>query len=134
MQTPECTLDRAQRLGAGVNGEVHVFSSPLFPGAVLKSGRQGWLNEEASFTARLHHPNIVRVLARVIPHGISEDPNQPGFLAMERLGAPLRNYTVPKSALLPYDSVNVHQCLGTSTSTAGRRHETLLDRRRTLPA
>ena len=84
--------------------------------------------------ARLRHPNIVRILARVIPHGASQDPNQPGFIAMERLGAPLREYDILRSAILPCDSVHMHHDFNTPTSSAARRHETLLDGRRSCPA
>lgn len=98
-------------LGAGVNGEVHAFTSPLFPGAVLKNGRQGWLSEEANFMARMRHPHIVRVLAKVIPHGGAVDPNQPGFIAMERLGASLVKYDMDRSALGLPKSVSHTSCV-----------------------
>ena len=100
MQTDQCRLETAQLLGAGVNGQVHVYTTPFFPRAVLKSGKQGWLWEEADMMARMRHPNIVRALAKVIPHNTPEHPDQPGFIAMERLGKSLSTYDATRSALL----------------------------------
>lgn len=99
MQTDKCRLDRAQLVGAGVNGEVRVYTTPLFPGAVLKSGKQGWLWEEADTMARMRHPNIIRVLAKVIPHGTPEHADQHGFIAMERLGKSLESFHETRSLL-----------------------------------
>ena len=99
-QTDSCRLDTTQFVGAGKNGQVHVYTTPLFPGAVLKSGKQGWLWKEADLMAQMRHPNIARVLAKVIPHGTPEQPDQPGFIAMELLGKSLKEYDVTRSAVM----------------------------------
>ena len=81
-------LGKVKPLGEGSYGQVQIFKTPLYPNAVLKSGRQGHLAREASMMASLRHPHIARVMAKVIP---PVDPNQPGYLLLENLGLPLRH-------------------------------------------
>lgn len=73
-----------------MNGAVRVFDTPVYPNAVLKSGKQGSLEREAAMMASLHHPTIARVIAKVLPQGTPKDPNQPGFLLLEKMGFSLR--------------------------------------------
>lgn len=104
MQTDRCRLGK--RLGAGVYGEVYDYTTPLYPNAVLKSGKQGDLFPEADRMWRMRHPNIARVLAKVLPYGTARDPNQPGYIAVEELGKPLREYDATRSAVIPSN----HSC------------------------
>ncbi|KAL3154881.1 hypothetical protein ABBQ38_011419 [Trebouxia sp. C0009 RCD-2024] len=79
-------LEGARQLGEGVNGAVHIFDTPVYPNAVLKSGKQGSLEREAALMASLHHTTIARVIAKVLPQGTPKDPDQPGFLLLEKMG------------------------------------------------
>ncbi|KAL3154899.1 hypothetical protein ABBQ38_011436 [Trebouxia sp. C0009 RCD-2024] len=83
-------LEGSRQLGEGVNGAVRVFDTPVYPNAVLKSGKQGSLEREAALMASLHHPTIARVIAKVLPPGVPKDPSQPGFLLLEKMGFSLR--------------------------------------------
>lgn len=99
MQTDKCRLGKA--LGEGVQGEVHELKSPLYPRAVVKSGKQGRLFTEADLMWRMRHPNIATVLAKVLPHGTARDSDLPGYIAIEALGEPLRKYDPTRSAVTP---------------------------------
>ena len=101
MQSALDKQDEARRLGEGAYGQVRIFDSPFYPNTVLKSGRQGHLAREASMMASLCHPNIARVLAKVLPGTTPKDPDQPGYLLLEKLGGNLRqkNSSIDRSAL-----------------------------------
>ena len=109
-----------------MSGQVHVYTTPLFPAAVFKSGKQGWLWEEdlgqgpynvwVAHSGRLRHPNIVRALAKVLPHDTPEQPDQPGFIAMELLGKSLKESDGTRSAVMPTQQsdvsfIYIHKCL-----------------------
>lgn len=48
---------------------MHVYTTPLYPRAVLKTGRQGGLFPQVDLMWHMRHPNILRVLVKGIPQG-----------------------------------------------------------------
>ena len=98
VQTEKC--DCGAVLGKGVNAEVFVWESPMFPGSVVKIGNQKQILLEADMLASMRHPGIVCVFAVVGRHHVQPRPDATGYMIMERLGSHIRQYTDGRSVLL----------------------------------
>lgn len=84
LQTAQCT--GGEVLGRGGSSCVQQLKSPIYPGAVIKLGRQKDLQIEADMMARMRHPGIVRVFAVLRDEGTQVSPNAAGYMVMERMG------------------------------------------------
>lgn len=88
-------------LGHGSTAEVLKLESLVLGEVVAKTGRQRDLQVEAQMTGAVRHAHILPALALVTEPGQSFEPDQEGFLAMQRAGPSLRS-------ILQRRSVNQH--------------------------
>ena len=73
-------------LGKGVNAQILVWGSHIFPGTFVKVGFQKHIIPEAEMIASMRHPGVVQVFGVISKADVKPGPKQLGYMVLERLG------------------------------------------------